>query len=68
MRSPRSVAVPCVSVSDIIRQQRLGGSIGLLKVEELRRYRGGVEADLMRTVKRALDPAGIMNPGKVLGD
>lgn len=52
----------------------LGGSfsaehgIGLLKVDELHRFRGGVELDLMRAVKRALDPAGIMNPGKVLGD
>jgi FAD/FMN-containing dehydrogenase len=53
---------------------RLGGSfsaehgIGLLKVGELKRLRGGVELELMRAVKQALDPAGIMNPGKVLGD
>lgn len=53
---------------------RLGGSfsaehgVGLLKVPELRRLRGGVELDLMRTIKQALDPAGIMNPGKILGD
>ncbi len=53
---------------------RLDGSfsaehgIGLLKVPELRRFRSGVELDLMRTVKQALDPAGIMNPGKILGD
>jgi D-lactate dehydrogenase (cytochrome) len=53
---------------------RLGGSfsaehgIGLLKVGELRRFRGGVALDLMRTLKRALDPGGIMNPGKILGD
>ena len=53
---------------------RLGGSfsaehgIGLLKVPELKRLRGGVELDLMRTLKQALDPAGIMNPGKILGD
>ncbi len=42
--------------------------IGLLKVPELRRYRNGVELDLMRTLKQALDPSGIMNPGKILGD
>ena len=53
---------------------RLGGSfsaehgIGLLKVPELKRLRGGVELDLMRTVKQALDPGGIMTPGKILGD
>jgi FAD/FMN-containing dehydrogenase len=52
---------------------RLGGSfsaehgIGLLKVPELERLRAGVELDLMRAIKRTLDPAGIMNPGKVLG-
>jgi FAD/FMN-containing dehydrogenase len=51
----------------------LGGSfsaehgIGTLKTGELRRWRGGVELDLMRTLKQALDPAGIMNPGKLLG-
>jgi D-lactate dehydrogenase (cytochrome) len=52
----------------------LGGSfsaehgIGLLKAPELKRFRGGVELELMRAIKQALDPAGIMNPGKILGD
>jgi len=40
--------------------------IGLSKVAELARYKSAVELDLMRTVKRALDPQGLMNPGKVL--
>jgi FAD/FMN-containing dehydrogenase len=40
--------------------------IGQLKVLELERYAPPVELDLMRTLKRALDPNGIMNPGKVL--
>ncbi|MEO7386013.1 MAG: FAD-binding oxidoreductase [Gammaproteobacteria bacterium] len=50
----------------------LGGSfsaehgIGALKVAELAHWRGGVALDLMRSVKRALDPLGIMNPGKLL--
>ncbi len=53
---------------------RLGGSfsaehgIGLLKAPELKRLRGGVELELMRTIKQALDPARIMNPGKILGE
>jgi FAD/FMN-containing dehydrogenase len=40
--------------------------IGQLKREELTRYKSAIEMDLMRTVKAALDPAGILNPGKVL--
>jgi len=40
--------------------------IGKLKVEELERYASPVELDLMRAVKQALDPNGVLNPGKVL--
>ena len=40
--------------------------IGQLKVEELRRYENPIAWDLMRTLKRSLDPHNIMNPGKVL--
>ncbi|HET9046336.1 MAG TPA: FAD-binding oxidoreductase [Casimicrobiaceae bacterium] len=40
--------------------------IGQLKRDELVRYKSGVEIELMRKVKAALDPAGLMNPGKVL--
>jgi FAD/FMN-containing dehydrogenase len=40
--------------------------IGQLKRDELTRYKSPTELDLMRTVKAALDPAGIFNPGKVL--
>jgi len=40
--------------------------VGQFKVEELERYASSVELELMHAVKRAFDPHGIMNPGKVL--
>jgi len=40
--------------------------IGALKRDELVRYKSPLELDLMRAVKAALDPLGIMNPGKIL--
>jgi FAD/FMN-containing dehydrogenase len=40
--------------------------IGQLKRGELRRYKSPLELELMERLKQALDPAGIMNPGKVL--
>ncbi|WP_455874840.1 FAD-binding oxidoreductase [Rhizobium yanglingense] len=40
--------------------------IGQLKRDELAAIRPAIEIDLMRRIKRALDPANIMNPGKVV--
>jgi FAD/FMN-containing dehydrogenase len=50
----------------------LGGSIsaehgvGRLKCAEITRYKPPVEIELMRRIKRAFDPANIMNPGKLI--
>lgn len=57
-------------VHDLVHE--LGGSIsaehglGQLKREEILRYKSAVEMDMMRAMKRALDPRGLMNPGKIL--
>jgi len=40
--------------------------IGQLKRDELASIRSDIEMDLMRRIKMAFDPAGVMNPGKVL--
>ncbi|SMQ60085.1 4-phosphoerythronate dehydrogenase (FAD-dependent) [Devosia lucknowensis] len=51
---------------------KLGGSvsaehgIGQLKVDLLRQVKDPVALDMMRAIKTALDPKGILNPGKML--
>lgn len=40
--------------------------IGQLKREELRSFKSPVALDIMRAIKKTLDPLGIMNPRKVL--
>ncbi|MEO8101763.1 MAG: FAD-binding oxidoreductase [Betaproteobacteria bacterium] len=40
--------------------------LGQLKRDEITHHKSAVELDAMRAIKRALDPRGIMNPGKVL--
>ena len=57
------------AVNAVVRD--LGGSpsaehgIGRLKAEMLEEWRGGAELDLMRRIKAAIDPAGLMNAGKL---
>ena len=40
--------------------------IGLVKREELRRYKDPVALELMQRLKACIDPSGLMNPGKIL--
>ena len=40
--------------------------VGRLKVEQLERYGDAAKLNAMRSIKAALDPRGIMNPGAVL--
>ncbi len=58
------------AVHDLVTD--MGGSIsaehgiGRMKREALARYRSKTELDMMRVIKAALDPHGILNPGKVI--
>jgi D-lactate dehydrogenase (cytochrome) len=58
------------AIHDLVAE--MGGSfsaehgIGQLKVAELERYAQPAELAAMRSIKQALDPNGILNPGKVL--
>ena len=40
--------------------------IGALKRDELALRKSPVALDMMRAIKAALDPAGVLNPGRVL--
>ncbi|HEX5339197.1 MAG TPA: FAD-binding oxidoreductase [Gallionella sp.] len=57
-------------VYGVVRE--LNGSIsaehglGQLKRDSIRDYKDPLELELMRNIKRALDPQGLMNPGKVI--
>lgn len=57
-------------VHDLVDE--FGGSIsaehglGQLKRDEITRYKSKIELDMMRVLKAAFDPNGIMNPGKLI--
>ena len=57
-------------VYEVVRA--LGGSIsaehglGVLKREEIKRYKSALELEMMRSIKHTLDPHNLMNPGKVV--
>ena len=59
-----------LAIYDLVAE--LGGTIsaehgiGVTKKADLERYRSAVEIELMRGLKRALDPQNTLNPGKVI--
>jgi FAD/FMN-containing dehydrogenase len=71
---PESLVAEREAVNRIVYDTvaELGGSIsaehglGQLKRDEIRRHKPAIEFELMRTLKSALDPKGLMNPGKLL--
>ena len=52
----------CDDGGSISAEQGIGG----LRTEDLLRYEDRVKTALLRRLKQALDPAGLMNPGKVI--
>jgi FAD/FMN-containing dehydrogenase len=42
--------------------------VGVMKRAALKRYKSAAEVELMRTLKRTLDPNAILNPGKLIPD
>ena len=58
------------AIEDVVAD--LGGSfsaehgVGLSKLPSMKRRKDPVALDVMRTLKQALDPQNLMNPGKVI--
>lgn len=73
-RSPADYEADRARVKDCVHEivDALGGSvsaehgIGRMKVADLERFADPAKLAVMRAIKSALDPAGIMNPGAVL--
>jgi len=71
---PESLLAQREAVSRVVYEtvDELDGSIsaehglGQLKRETIREHKQPLELELMRALKRTLDPAGLMNPGKVI--
>lgn len=67
-------AAPALTAALYERVAAFGGSIsaehglGVAKRDAAAAVKSDVELDLMRALKRTLDPAGLLNPGKVLPD
>jgi len=61
-------------INDIVNSvvNDLGGSfsaehgVGIMRLNDMRRYKSNVELAMMRSIKQSFDPNDIMNPGKVL--
>ena len=61
-------------INDIVNSvvSKLHGSfsaehgVGIMRLNDMRRYKDEVELAMMRTIKQSFDPNNIMNPGKVL--
>ncbi len=67
---PEAMKALVEAVEDVV--QELGGSfsaehgIGVSKLETMKRRKDPVALDAMRSIKAALDPNNILNPGKVI--
>ena len=67
---PNRVGRATSTIYDLVAE--LGGSfsaehgVGVTKRAFLGQYRGGTELELMRLLKRTLDPQDLLNPGKVI--
>jgi FAD/FMN-containing dehydrogenase len=53
-------------VADLTGSISAEHGIGSFKVLELEEFRSDVELDIMRAIRKALDPRHTMNPGKVI--